>query len=177
MNKPTLQPASFGARLVAMFIDNILLSLAIAPILLLIFGQKTLTDAQLEEILQTKGIMGLYMALYTPSEILVSQLLMLALTAFFWIKFAGTPAKRFLGLRVVDAKTGKNITSAQSTLRYVGYLISSFPMFLGFFWVLLDKNNQAWHDKIAGTLVIKDTGQQTLKNDKDSNDKDDTFAA
>jgi uncharacterized RDD family membrane protein YckC len=28
------------------------------------------------------------------------------------------------------------------------------PLGLGFYWALVDKNNQAWHDKIAGTRVI-----------------------
>jgi uncharacterized RDD family membrane protein YckC len=27
--------------------------------------------------------------------------------------------------------------------------------FLGFLWALWDKNNQTWHDKIAGTEVIR----------------------
>jgi uncharacterized RDD family membrane protein YckC len=30
------------------------------------------------------------------------------------------------------------------------------PLCLGIFWVGWDKRKQGWHDKIAGTLVIKE---------------------
>jgi uncharacterized RDD family membrane protein YckC len=30
------------------------------------------------------------------------------------------------------------------------------PLFLGFIWVAFDARKQGWHDKLAGTLVIKD---------------------
>ncbi len=30
------------------------------------------------------------------------------------------------------------------------------PLFLGIFWVGWDQRKQGWHDKIAGTLVIKE---------------------
>jgi uncharacterized RDD family membrane protein YckC len=26
---------------------------------------------------------------------------------------------------------------------------------LGFFWIAIDDNSQAWHDKIAGTVVVR----------------------
>jgi uncharacterized RDD family membrane protein YckC len=26
---------------------------------------------------------------------------------------------------------------------------------LGYVWILIDKKNQGWHDKIAGTYVVK----------------------
>jgi len=29
-------------------------------------------------------------------------------------------------------------------------------LFLGFFWIIWDKKKQGWHDKIAGTLVVKE---------------------
>jgi uncharacterized RDD family membrane protein YckC len=28
------------------------------------------------------------------------------------------------------------------------------PLFLGFFWILIDDRRQGWHDKIAGTCVV-----------------------
>ncbi len=45
---------------------------------------------------------------------------------------------------------------AMLMLRYLGYYISMLPLFLGIFWVGWDKRKQGWHDKIAGTLVIKE---------------------
>jgi uncharacterized RDD family membrane protein YckC len=32
---------------------------------------------------------------------------------------------------------------------------------LGYFWAIWDKDNQAWHDKIAGTVVVKEVKKTT----------------
>jgi len=37
----------------------------------------------------------------------------------------------------------------------VGYLISALIFYLGFIWIAFDRKKQGWHDKIAGTCVIK----------------------
>jgi uncharacterized RDD family membrane protein YckC len=39
-------------------------------------------------------------------------------------------------------------------LRWLGMMISTLVIGLGFLWILVDKNNQGWHDKIAGTYVL-----------------------
>jgi uncharacterized RDD family membrane protein YckC len=33
---------------------------------------------------------------------------------------------------------------------------------LGFLWIALDTDKQAWHDKIAGTLVVRTTKRVSL---------------
>ncbi len=72
----------------------------------------------------------------------------------FFTYFAGqTPGKALLGLRVV-AVEGKRVSVVRSLLRYLGYFVSAAPLFIGFFWVLIDDQRQGWHDKIARTYVI-----------------------
>jgi len=39
--------------------------------------------------------------------------------------------------------------------RYFAYYISILPFMLGFVWVAIDSKKQGWHDKMAGTLVVK----------------------
>jgi len=39
-------------------------------------------------------------------------------------------------------------------LRYLGMILSSVILCLGYLWILIDENNQGWHDKIAGTYVV-----------------------
>jgi uncharacterized RDD family membrane protein YckC len=39
-------------------------------------------------------------------------------------------------------------------LRYLGYMISSAIIFIGFFWIAVDNRRQGIHDKIAETYVI-----------------------
>jgi uncharacterized RDD family membrane protein YckC len=72
---------------------------------------------------------------------------------FFWVLIGQTPGKRLLGLRVVRAN-GELLGVGQALLRAVGYWVSAIPLFLGFFWILVDKQRQGWHDKLAATYVI-----------------------
>jgi uncharacterized RDD family membrane protein YckC len=37
----------------------------------------------------------------------------------------------------------------------VGKMVSGFFFGLRYFWAIWDPDNQAWHDKIAGTLVVR----------------------
>ena len=68
-----------------------------------------------------------------------------------------TPGKRMLGLRVVQTG-GERMTPGIAFLRWVGYIISKAPLFLGFIWAAFDGRKQGWHDKIAGTFVIRTGG-------------------
>lgn len=72
-----------------------------------------------------------------------------------WSSFSTTPGKRVLGMRIVDADTGKPVSVFQALGRMLGYFVSSLIFYLGFIWILIDGRNQGWHDKIAGTLVVK----------------------
>jgi len=84
----------------------------------------------------------------------------------FWIRFLAFAIDNFIGasgqtigklvcyLKVVQT-SGEPISYGQAFLRWVGYLVSSILLYLGFFWVMVDYNRQGWHDKIADTYVIK----------------------
>ena len=39
-------------------------------------------------------------------------------------------------------------------LRWIGMIISGLVIYIGFLWILIDKDKQGWHDKIAGTYVV-----------------------
>ena len=85
----------------------------------------------------------------------------LIINAVYFTYFHGisgqTPGKRMLGLRVVQAG-GEHMTPGIALLRWVGYIISKTPLFLGFIWAAFDGRKQGWHDKIAGTCVIRTGG-------------------
>ena len=67
-----------------------------------------------------------------------------------------TPGKKLLGLQVVDHQTGTVPGFGKMFVReIVGRSISGLFGGLGYFWAIFDKNAQAWHDKIAGTVVLK----------------------
>ncbi|OKY78077.1 MAG: putative membrane protein YckC, RDD family [Candidatus Methanohalarchaeum thermophilum] len=75
--------------------------------------------------------------------------------AYFFKKQA-TP-----GMNVVDLKLVKfnssNVSYIDGIVRYLGMIFSTFVFFIGFLWIIIDENNQGWHDKLAGTYVVKET--------------------
>ncbi len=67
-----------------------------------------------------------------------------------------TPGKKLLGLRVIDHQTGAVPGFGRMFIREIpGRILSGLFLSLGYFWALWDKNAQAWHDKLAGTVVVK----------------------
>jgi uncharacterized RDD family membrane protein YckC len=60
-----------------------------------------------------------------------------------------------IGARIVDAKTGGKPSTGQLIGRYLAYYVSIFPLMLGLIWVGIDARKQGWHDKLAGTLVVR----------------------
>ena len=67
-----------------------------------------------------------------------------------------TPGKKMMGLRVVRQETGDIPGFGLMLLReFIGRPLSALFLGLGFLWALFDKNSQGWHDKLAGTVVIK----------------------
>ena len=68
-----------------------------------------------------------------------------------------TFGKRILGIRVVRVDGGP-VSYGQAFLRFIGYIPSFWFFSLGFIWAAFDARKQAWHDKIAGTLVVRTRG-------------------
>jgi uncharacterized RDD family membrane protein YckC len=94
--------------------------------------------------------------LYPVSGLL--QLLSVVYYVGFWTWRGQTPGMMLLGLRVARESDGSNPGLARSILRYVGYVISQIFLFIGFIWVAFDSRKQGWHDKIAGTVVVRRSG-------------------
>lgn len=63
--------------------------------------------------------------------------------------------QKALSIRVVDKTTGAQIGSGRSFGRFLARYISGIPCYLGYLWMLWDKDKQTWHDKIVGSVVVK----------------------
>jgi uncharacterized RDD family membrane protein YckC len=59
-----------------------------------------------------------------------------------------------LSMKIVDAGTGGPMSGGQAVGRYFAYLVSAIVFMLGYLWVAFDPRKQAWHDKLAGTVVV-----------------------
>lgn len=67
----------------------------------------------------------------------------------------GSFGKNLLNIKVCDTQ-GVRISLGRSLLRNLLKTTGFLSLGLGFFMGFLDKRQQCWHDKLAGTLVIKD---------------------
>ena len=73
----------------------------------------------------------------------------------FWAWKGTTLGGIVCNLRVVRTN-GAPLAGADAVVRGLACVFSFVPLGLGFLWILRDPQQQAWHDKIAGTVVIKD---------------------
>ena len=67
----------------------------------------------------------------------------------------GTYGKFLLGIKITD-ENGKRIGISQSFVRNFSKIICVATLGMGYLTGFFDKKQQGLHDKIAGTLVIKD---------------------
>jgi uncharacterized RDD family membrane protein YckC len=67
----------------------------------------------------------------------------------------GTWGKVLMGLKVSDEK-GNPITFNRSLVRNLSKILSTAMLGLGYLMGFFDKRQQCLHDRIAGTVVIKD---------------------
>jgi uncharacterized RDD family membrane protein YckC len=140
------QYAGFWVRVGAALVDTLLIMLITIPLLIVSYGFDTYWQAA-----QNGDFLGL-------GEIIISWVLPIAATIWFWLKMQATPGKILFSLKVLDEKTGQTITLKQSVIRYLGYFVSTLVVFLGFIWIAFDPKKQGWHDKMAGTVVVRDYG-------------------
>ncbi len=91
-----------------------------------------------------------------PADFLVNWVSPAIIVIVFWIYKSATPGKMILGLKVVNADSGEPLSVGQAIGRYLGYFVSMIPLFIGIFWVGWDRKKQGWHDKLIGSVVVRD---------------------
>jgi uncharacterized RDD family membrane protein YckC len=88
----------------------------------------------------------------------IQTLLGIIYFTYFWSASSPWPGQtvgdKLLSLRVIRTD-GSDLTIVQALIRYVGLFVSFLVIFIGVIWVAFDPNKQGWHDKIAGTYVVK----------------------
>jgi uncharacterized RDD family membrane protein YckC len=83
------------------------------------------------------------------------ELLALAIYGAVMWKFKGTTIGGIVfGLQVVRVD-GRPIDWSTAIVRALSCFLSLVVAGLGFIWIAFDENRQAWHDKIAGTVVVR----------------------
>ncbi len=89
-------------------------------------------------------------------------LLAVLLSAAYFVSFhwlgGRTPGKKLFAIRVINADAGPLPLTA-AIYRWLGYLVSGGALGLGFIWALFDADGRAWHDRLSGTMVVRDYDQ------------------
>ncbi len=94
----------------------------------------------------------------TPGDqiaiLILDAVIFLAYEIGFKVYKGATPGYRILHMKIV-AVNGAEVTVKQVLIRILSSIFSGIALGLGFIWIAIDANKQAWHDKAAGTYVIR----------------------
>jgi uncharacterized RDD family membrane protein YckC len=128
-----------SGHVAASLIDTLLLAIITFPMLMAVYGRSYW---------ENESFVG-------PADFVISYVLPAVIVILLWIKLSTTPGKMAIGATIVDARTGSKPTIGQFCIRYLGYFVSALPLCLGLIWVGFDSRKQGWHDKMAGTVVVR----------------------
>ena len=143
---PVMEKGGFWVRSIAYLIDKVVLC-----IIGLIFFRVSLLAQKTNAYLQD-GASDVVLAFILT--FLISIVIEASYFTFFYGYSGQTIGKMFCGLKVINTE-GELISYRRAFLRWIGYQASFYIFFFGFLWIVIDQNKQGWHDKIAGTFVIK----------------------
>ena len=128
------EPASFIVRVMAMIYDAlIVLGIWVFTIVLLVT-------------IAGDAVVGAWV-----QSLLFVELF--AFFAYFWMKRGQTVGMLAWRLRIVSTEP---MTLRRVLLRFVGAFLGGACLFLGYLWILFDRDRRSWSDLLSGTQVIRD---------------------
>ena len=154
--------AGFWIRFIASFMDTLFLALPIAVVVYFLSDGNWFDFSQYQQNIQYAMSGNAQKALASQPQTslkweLLFEMAVLVITMLFWKKWRGaTPGKRFVHIKIVDAKTFKDVDNKQAITRSFGYIVSTFVLLIGFIMVAFRKDKRGLHDFLAGTVVIFD---------------------
>ena len=105
------------------------------------------------------GIVGTVLSLALGSAgQAISALILIAYFVGLWGTTGQTIGMLLLGLHVVRDVDGGKITWGNAVLRFVGLFVAFACIYIGVIWVAFDPRKRGWHDKIGGTVVVRNVG-------------------
>ncbi|MEA3523853.1 MAG: RDD family protein [Campylobacterota bacterium] len=144
--------AKFWSRVMGFVTDIFIIGIPVSIFFMIVFGHDEMNRAgAVDVIVQSENALQ-----NAPDPMIsVAQLLLsLIIYVTMWRVSMQTPGKKMARTLVVDAKTLERASIFKLTIRFLGYLVSSMTLFLGFFVGLFRDDNRTLHDLISGTAVI-----------------------
>jgi len=155
--RPSLRvrPAGFISRFIAFIIDLVIISLTTTIILfgiteiITFFGLNILFNRWISNSVNAETINSVIRIFV----VILYYVYSIVYFATFYSLVGYSPGKYLIGLQVVRTD-GFRLGFWRSVARGVCYYLSALLLFMGFIWIIFDKNRQGLHDKIVGTVVI-----------------------
>ena len=157
--------AGFWVRFVASFFDTLFLALPVAIVIYFLSDGNWFDFSQYQQNINYAMSGNAQKALANQPQTsmkweLIFEVSVLFVTMLFWKRWRGaTPGKKFVNIKIVDAKTFQDIDNKQAITRSFGYIISTLTLLIGFIIVAFRKDKRGFHDLLAGTVVIYDDGK------------------
>jgi len=154
--------AGFWIRFFASFLDTLFLALPVAILIYFLSDGNWFSFSQYQQNMTyaMSGNADKALANQPQTSIkweLLFEVSVLVVTMIFWKRWRGaTPGKKFVHIKIVDAKTFKDIDNRQAITRSFGYIASTLAFLIGFIMVAFRKDKRGLHDLLAGTVVIYD---------------------
>lgn len=163
--KKDIKYAGFWIRFLASFADTIFLALPLAIVIYFLSDGSWFDFAQYQQNMKAAMAGNATAALNNAPQMsikweLLFEVSVLLTTMIFWKRWRGaTPGKKFVHIKIVDAKTLEGIDNKQAITRSIGYIASTFAFLIGFIMVAFRKDKRGLHDLLAGTVVIYDDSE------------------
>ena len=155
--------AGFWIRFVASFLDTLFLALPVAIVIYFLSDGNWFDFVQYQQNIAYAMSGNADKALASQPQTSLKwerlfEISVLVVTVIFWKKWRGaTPGKKFVHIKIVDAKTFENIDNKQAITRSFGYIVSTMLFLVGFIMVAFRKDKRGLHDMLASTVVVYDT--------------------
>jgi uncharacterized RDD family membrane protein YckC len=168
------QYVGFWKRFFAFLIDSVVVLLVLSPVMLALYGGgyfgrlgaewAALTassgDPNADAIRVAEILSRPDSAIMALGDIRV-QIGFAVAIVLFWRFRGATPGKMLIGAKIVKAEDLAEPSTGRLIGRFLAYFVSILPACLGFLWIAFDKRKQGWHDKLAGTVVVRTATRPT----------------
>ena len=137
----------FGRRLLAGLVDLILTLVVVVTLVLLGLASD-------ENPPRASALVAVLSGLWSHGLWLLGMIL--SAQALFWTFLAATPGMLLLGCQVLRAGSGRHLSLPRSLVRGTGLWLGLACLGVGVLWSIWDPRHQGLHDKLAGSVVVKE---------------------
>ncbi len=144
------EPGGIGVRLVALIIDGVVVGIVNYPISMVLMSAFGLSAT-----IDPNNVPANYFAV--QGLIMLISLIVPALYAgYFYSRKGATLGKMAMGLKVVDANDGTNISFMRGAMRdSLGKMVSALLFMIGYLMAMFRKDKRGLHDLMVTSQVIR----------------------